>query len=913
MNKKAENPAGGALSASEAKTRAVSNYTRSLIEASLDPLVTISPEGKITDVNQATEDATGEVREKLVGTDFSDYFTEPGKARAGYQQVFKAGFVKDYPLAIRHKDGRVMDVLYNASLYRDEAGKVLGVFAAARDVTERKKAEDSLIHLGLWNRLILDSAGEGIYGVDNEGRCTFVNPAAAQLLGFAVEEIVGQNSHALFHHTRPDGAPYPVNECPVHAAFKDGAVRRGTDLYWKKGGSSFHVEFVTTPIMVQGRANGAVVVFRDVTELMRAEAEIREKEERLALATIHNGVGVWDWNLVTQQMIWDDSMYALYHMRREDFIGTEEAWRRSLHPDDLARGDREVEEAIAGIRPFNTEFRVVWPTGEVRHIKAVAKVFRDDNGTPLRMLGINMDVTERKLAENALKEREKFLTLIIENIPDMIFMKDAKELRYVRFNRAGEELLGYRREELLGKNDYEFFPHAQAEAFVAADRKVLESRRLHDIAEEPVEVKTGRRILHTKKLPILDAEGNPEYLLGISEDITERKAAEDEIRELNRSLERRVEERTAELQESEERFRAITTNNPDHLMMQDGELRYTFVMNPQIGLSEQEMLGRTDYDFLAREDADKLTAMKRRILSSGIAEHVETSLVGKDGREEFFDGYCIPRRGIGGEVAGIIGYFRNVTERKRTEDHIQRLNDELQQRAQALEEANKELEAFSYSVSHDLRAPLRAIDGFSRIFLEEYEGKVDAEGRHLLEVVRENATRMGVLIDDILQFSRSGRTELKRMQTDMEALAHEVLDELLRNMPDVKLQAEIGAMPKVEGDRAMLRQVLANLLANAIKFSRNKEAPRIEVGSKIENGEAVCYVKDNGAGFDMNYADRLFGVFQRLHSASEFEGTGIGLAIVKRIIGRHGGRVWAEGKVGAGATFYFTLPLANAS
>ena len=266
----------------------------------------------------------------------------------------------------------------------------------------------------------------------------------------------------------------------------------------------------------------------------------------------------------------------------------------------------------------------------------------------------------------------------------------------------------------------------------------------------------------------------------------------------------------------------------------------------------------------------------------------------------------------GKTVVGIFGISRDITELKEAEDKIIELNRDLEQRVvertAQLEDANKELESFSYSVSHDLRAPLRAIDGFSNILLEEYAGKLDAEGRRLLDVVRDNAERMGRLIDDILKFSRAGRLEMNAFRIDMEAMAHTVLDEILMRSPNPKLVVEIGHLPATVGDSAMMHQVFVNLLSNAIKFTHGREDARIEVGSSAGEHETVYFVKDNGAGFDMQYVDKLFGVFQRLHIESEFEGTGIGLAIVKRIITRHGGRVWAEGKVDEGATIYFTLP-----
>ena len=362
-------------------------------------------------------------------------------------------------------------------------------------------------------------------------------------------------------------------------------------------------------------------------------------------------------------------------------------------------------------------------------------------------------------AEQDVARVNRFLDAIIENIPDMVFVKDAGTLSFTRFNRAGEELLGVQREELMGKSDYDFFPKVEAEFFIQKDRETLAAKTLVDIPEEPIQTARGTRWLHTKKVPLVDAEGNPTHLLGISQDITERRTAQTEL------------------------------------------LR-------------------------AKE---------------------------------------------------------------------------------ATEAANHELEAFSYSVAHDLRSPLRAIDGFSLALLEDHGAKLDEEARSYLNRVRTAAQHMAQLIDDLLTLSRVSRAEMRRQPVDISERANAIIARL-RGI-DVDRQAKIDIRPGLRafGDPGLLGVALENLLGNAWKFTNKREQARIELGSVEREGGKAFFVRDNGAGFDMAYAGRLFGVFQRLHHAREFEGTGIGLATVQRIVKRHGGRVWAEGEIDRGATFYFTL------
>ncbi len=376
---------------------------------------------------------------------------------------------------------------------------------------------------------------------------------------------------------------------------------------------------------------------------------------------------------------------------------------------------------------------------------------------------------------------------------------------------------------------------------------------------------------------------------------------------------------TLELTREEEKFHTVADHTYDWEYWEGpgGEILY---MSPSCErltgyslaefMAEPELITRIAYP----EDAQRLKEHRHDIEHKGEAE-LDFRIVRKDGAVRWIAHVCLAVSGHDGSYRGRRVSNRDITERKQAEASLSQLNAELEQRVvqrtAELEIAIYDLENFNYSVSHDLRIPLRAVDSFSALLQHEHGQQLDAEGIRLLQVVRRNTARMAQLLDDMQAFLHTGRMTLVPEEVDLGELVSEVMEEYATVIDGRDVRLVTAQLPHLNCDRSMLRRVLLNLIGNAIKFTRGREPALIEVGAQAGVNETIIFVKDNGAGFDMRYADKLFGVFQRLHGVDEFEGAGIGLAIVKRIVTRLGGKVWAEGKVGAGATFYFSLPVLN--
>jgi PAS domain S-box-containing protein len=549
----------------------------------------------------------------------------------------------------------------------------------------------------------------------------------------------------------------------------------------------------------------------------------------------------------------------------------------------LESDQKEVEKAAIGTF-------LVLPMG----------VFISAGVLSLAVFFLNTGVTERISIDKTLRESQAQLRTIVENLDQGVVVSDL-DGRLLHWNAAALRLHGY----TSGDEDRRIFTElSDTFSLTTLDgtpvpvedwplARILRGENFHDL--ELCVCRVGgdwQRIFAYGGTLVQDENGQPLMAIVTVNDITERKRAE----------------------ETRARLAAIIETSEDAIIsktLQGQITSWNRGAEKLFGYSPQEAIGQSMLMIFPPERLKEESDILARTRQGQKVDHFETVRVTKNGKRIHVSVSISPILNEKGEVIGASKIARDITDRKKAEEKIQQLNVELEervkQRTTELETANKELEAFSYSVSHDLRAPLRAVDGFSQAVLEDYGPKLPEGGRHYLERVRDGAQRMGALIDDLLTFSRLSRAPLSKQAIDTGQLVRDVITELRDQKQDRNLDLRVAELPPCHGDRALLKQVWLNLLSNALKYTSTREKAVIEVGSKSENGEVVWFVADNGVGFDMQYSNKLFGVFQRLHRTDEFEGTGVGLAIVQRIVHRHGGRVWANAALNQGATFSFTL------
>jgi PAS domain S-box-containing protein len=376
-----------------------------------------------------------------------------------------------------------------------------------------------------------------------------------------------------------------------------------------------------------------------------------------------------------------------------------------------------------------------------------------------------------------------------------------------------------------------------------------------------------------------------------------------------KQMEEEIEKRTEEAMKAEMRFRSTLDNMMEGAQIINKDFKYIYVNDALVKMAQstkEELLGHTMMEKYPGIEQSELFKTIKKCMEHGLKVHFENEFTFPNGSKGCFELSIQP------VPEGVFILSIDISERKTAERELKQLTEDLEkrilERTAQLEAVNSELESFSYSVSHDLRAPLRAIDGYTKILWEDYGHTIDEEGKRIMKVITTNARQMGQLIDDLLTFSRVGKQGLIKVNLEMNSLVKAVVEDQRVKNPDKKFNVNVKPLDQAFGDHSMIKLAVTNLVSNAIKYSSKKEVAEIEIGSYVENDHTVYYIKDNGVGFDMAYYDKLFGVFQRLHNPREFEGTGVGLALVQRIIYKHNGKVWAKGKEEEGATFYFSLP-----
>ncbi|HEY3321681.1 MAG TPA: PAS domain S-box protein [Planctomycetota bacterium] len=513
---------------------------------------------------------------------------------------------------------------------------------------------------------------------------------------------------------------------------------------------------------------------------------------------------------------------------------------------------------------------------------------------------VQQELAARTLAEEALRASEERFRLLVEGVQDYAIVMLDTEGSVISWNNGAQRIKGYRADEILGKN-FSCFYLADAIQQKVPERELSEALEKGRFEDEGWRVrKDGSRFMASVIITaVRDENSTLRGFSKVTRDITARKQVEEALRL------------------SEEKFATAFANNPAAIALtrlDDGVfLDVNRTWEKLVGFGRHEAIGHSAREMGVWPTTEATAQFVQVLREKGSLDGWEQIFIRKSG-EPLVTQLSAQVLTMQGEAV-VLSALLDVTERKHIEDEVHRLNAELdvrvQQRTAELEAVNKELEAFSYSVSHDLRAPLRHVQGFVNLLRKNAAGAMDSKSLHYMETIANSALQMGNLIDDLLIFSRMGRQELRRDPVDMKQIVAEAQASLAAETEGRKIEWKIGALPLVNGDRSMLRQVWTNLLSNAVKYTRGRAVAQIEVAARIENGQHVMFVKDNGVGFDMRYADKLFRVFQRLHGADEFEGTGIGLANVRRIVARHGGRTWAEGEVEVGATVYFTLPAAE--
>ena len=866
---------------------------RSLID-SIPDLIFFKDRGSVyLGCNKAVEEFTGRVESEIIGiTDLELFNPELGAFFLEQDQKMLAeGKVRRNEEWVAYPDGRkvLLDTLKTP--YYGPDGGVLGLIGVSRDITERHRADESLgksqaslseaqrlAHIGSWEHdLQTDEVWWSdeifrIFEIDQDKFCATYQG----FLDVIHPEDREQVKRAYAESVR-DRRPYDV----VHRL----SMSNGRIKYVHERGETFYSE--------TGAALRSMGTVQDITEGHQTQAALRASEQRLALIlnTLPYGVQEND----TEGVI---TYSNIAHHRILGWHPGELIGRHIWESQTNSKYQQELRDYLAFLiteQPPPQPYITVNVTKDGRELmlEITWDYQRNAAGTATGFISVISDITKRAQAEHRLRDSETRYRELVNAMSDGVavydVVGDGEDFIFKEHNRAGARITGMPREQVIGKPVRQAFPGMEEMGLFDVFQRVWRNGKPE---HHPVSHYRDNELTLWVENYVFKLPGGE--IVAVYEDITERRQAEQVLRE------------------SEQRLRTVVEQMPvilDAIDEQGNIQIWNSEAEKVSGYSASEMVGNPKAWELLYPDAKYREAMLADWRGQGDHRSWEWRLQTKDGSERFVEWSNISGQfPIPGWSSWGLGV--DVTERKRAEEAISSLNrkleDRVRERTNELQAVNEELTSFSYSVSHDLRAPLRAIDGFSLALMEDYGEQLDAVAIDYLQRVRGGAQRMGILIDDMLHLSRVNRSELSMHEVDLSKIAESVLEELRAGEPDRKVELTLGHDMWAQGDPRMLRAMLDNLLGNAWKFTSREAISLITFKRRTDNPQ-MFYISDNGVGFDMRHADKLFGAFQRLHRISDFPGTGIGLATVQRIVHRHGGRIWAEAREGEGATFYFLL------
>jgi PAS domain S-box-containing protein len=896
--------------AMEKELRESEERFRYLVESMNEGMTVIDAAGVFTYVNPEMCRMLDRRADEILGHPIYDFLDEKNREVFDSQFVLRrTGRREPYEIEWRRRNGEKIYTIISPRPVIDDRGRLVESFAVITDITARRRFEEDLKVSEANYRAIFNTANDAILVIDpGTGALLDCNQKMTEMYGYRPDEV-----RAVTVGMLSEGNP-PYTQEAVLAKVRSTVRGRVSLFEWRartRDGRVFWAEVSLKRVTLNGRERVLAIV-RDIDERKQAEQALRESRERFR-------------SLVetSSDMIWEvdrSGAYTYVSPKIRDLLGYEPDEVLGKTPFDLMPDSErrkvggQFDRITAERKPF-TELQNInlHKNGREVVLESSGVPIIDRDGTFRGYRGIDRDITARRRIEEELAVSKQKLIDIIEFLPDATFVID-KDKRVIAWNKAIETMTGMPKDAIIGQGDYAYaIPFYGVRKPIMIDLIGVHAPQIE--AQYDYVKREGNTVMVEVYVPSLYG-GKGAYVLGLASPLLDPQGkvvgAIESVRDV-------TERKTAEMRLQRERDQAKRYLDIAGVMIAvlDTQGRIT-VMNKKgcaiIGYGERDIIGRNWFDTFIPADSREAVLREFTALLSGTREtetYYENEIITRSGERRTLAFHNTVIKDEHGRFAGVLTSGEDITERKRAEQEIQRftgtLETRVRERTAQLEEMNRELESFSYSVSHDLRAPLRAIDGFSQMIMEDYGTNVPPEALRYIGVVRQNAQKMGRLIEDLLAFSRVGRQDVRRSAIDMTALVREIAEELAAAAPGRKLDIRVKDLPPASGDTAMIKQVFVNLLSNAVKFTRPRETAEIEVGSFTENGRNVYYVRDNGVGFDMAYADRLFNVFQRLHSTADFEGTGIGLAIVSRIIKKHGGRVWAEGAVDKGATFYVSF------